>query len=69
MLAVSCLVHYDTLLQNATDNRGNCGSCFITKRDKGLLQNASHILLQNATIITKFVEFITKWDSYYKMRR
>ena len=52
-----------------------------------LLQNATAVLLQNATkvyckmyqilffirknhsFITKCVKFITKWDSYYKMRR
>ena len=34
-----------------------------------LLQNATAILLQNATVITNCDDFITKCDSYYKMRR
>ena len=34
--------------------------CFITKCE---------VLLQNVTVITKFVDFITKCDVYYKMRR
>ena len=34
-----------------------------------LLQNASGFLLQNATVITNCDDFITKYDSYYKMRR
>ena len=53
-----------------------CDSYFIAKCDKSLLQNAPDFLLQNATVllqkevvITKCVDFITKRDSYYKMRR
>ena len=34
-----------------------------------LLQNAPYFLLQNATVITKRDDFITKYDSYCKMRR
>ena len=38
-----------------------------------LLQNASGFLLQNATVLlqnkTKSVDFLTKCDNYYKMRR
>ena len=34
-----------------------------------LLQNASVILLQNATVITYCDDFITKFYSFYKMRR
>ena len=44
---------WQTLLQNATAI---------------LLQNASPFLLQYATVITKCNDFITKCDSYYKMR-
>ena len=55
MVAVSYLVHYDTLLQNATQNtttilfqnRTKCVSFFITKCDS----------------------FNTKFDSYNKMRQ
>ena len=46
------LIHYDTLLQNATEIVVKCDSYFITKCDK--------ILLQNATVITKS-------DVYYKL--
>ena len=72
MLTVSYLVYYDTLIQNSI----KCDSYLITKYDilqKGLLQNASGVLLQNvivllenATVITKCVDFSTKCDSYYK---
>ena len=34
-----------------------------------LLQNATAILLQNATVVTNCDHFITKYDSYYEMRR
>ena len=70
------MIHYGTLLQNATDIITKCDSYFITKCDKSLLQNASGFLLQNATVllqnvtvITNCDDFITKCDSYYKMRR
>ena len=62
------LIHYDSFLQNVTDVVTKCDSYFITKRDKNLLQNASGILLQNAKVIKKRDDFITKYDSYYKMR-
>ena len=65
---VSYLIHYDSLLQNATD--------FITKCDRNLLQNASGfllqnatVLLQNATVITNCDDFITKCDVYYKLQQ
>ena len=48
---------------------------FYYKVWQSLLQNASAfslqnatVLLQNATIIAKCEDFITKYDSYYKMR-
>ena len=50
------------LLQSAT-------SFFITKCDDLLLQSATAFLLQSATGITKFDNFITKCDRYYKVRR
>ena len=63
-------------MQNATDIITKCESYFITKCDISLLQNASGfslqnaaVLLQNATVITKCDDFITKYNSYYKMRR
>ena len=48
VVSVSYLVHYDILLQNATDitKRNNY---FIAKCDETLSQNVSGYLLQNAT--------------------
>ena len=76
VVAVSHLLHYNTLLQNATDFITKWGSYFIPKRDKSLLQNASTflsqnatVLLQKATVITKRNNFIAKCDSYYKMQQ
>ena len=61
-LTVSYYVHYDdTLLQNATDIITEYSNYFIKKWDKGFLQNASSILLQNATVFTKCY-------LYYKLR-
>ena len=74
---VSYLIHRDILQQNATDIITKCDSYFITKFEYvSLLQNTSGfllqnatVLLQNATVITNCDDFITKYDSYYKMRR
>ena len=70
------MIHYDRLLQNAIDIITKCDSYFTTKCDGSLIQNASGFLLQNATIllqnaadITNCDNFISKCDSYYKMRR
>ena len=60
-VTVSYLIHYDSLLQNATDIITVCNNYFITKCDRSLLQNTSGFLLQNATI------FLQKRDIYYKM--
>ena len=38
-------------------------------RYDSLLQNATDILLQNATVVTNYDDFITKCGSYYKMQR
>ena len=51
-VTVLYLIHYDSLLQNATDIITQCESYFITKRERSLLQNASSFLLQNVTFIT-----------------
>ena len=63
MRQVLYLIHYHSLLQNA--------SGFITKCERHLLENASSFLLQNATvllknatIITNCDDFIIKYDSY-----
>ena len=73
---VSYLVHHVTVLQNETDIITKCESYFITKYDQNLLpkyinfllQNAT-VLLQNATVIAKCDDFITKFDSHYKILR
>ena len=73
---VLCLIHYDSLLQNAADIITKCDSYFITKCDRSLLQHASSFLLQNVTVLLQNAmvipncdHFITKCNSYYKMRR
>ena len=68
-VTVSYLIHYDSLLQNATDIITKCDSYFITKCDRSLLQNSSGFLLQHAIVITKCDNFLTKCESYYKMGR
>ena len=76
MVMASNLVHHDTLLQNAADNI-KCDSYFITRCDKILLQNESGflllpkatVLLENTTVITKYVDIIIKCDNYYRMLR
>ena len=45
-------IHYESLLQNATDIITLCESYFVTKSDRSLFQNVSGFLLQNATFIT-----------------
>ena len=78
IVTVSYLIHYDSLLQNATDVITKCGSYFITKCDRSLLQNASGslfvllsstVLLENTTVITNCDNFIIKCYNYYMMRR
>ena len=61
-VTVSYLIHYDSLLQNATDINTKCDSYFITKCDRSLFENSPGFLLQNATVITKSVV-------YYKLLR
>ena len=50
-VTVSFLIHYDSLLQNATDIITKCNRYFIAKCDRSLLQNESGFLLQNATVL------------------
>ena len=61
VLTVSYLVHYDTLLQNATDIITRCDNYFITKFEKGFLQNVSGVLLQDAKVLLQNPTFITKF--------
>ena len=81
IVTVSYLIHYDSLLQNATDFIRKCDSYFITNCDRKLLQNASGFLLHNATVLLKMRQFlqittiflqntivITKCNLYYKLR-
>ena len=50
------LIHYDSLLQNATD--------IITKCDRSLLQNVSGFLLRNTTVLLQNAKLITKRNIY-----
>ena len=66
------MIYYDTLLQNAKNIITKWDSYFITKRSRRLLQDASGylvqnatVLLQNATLIRKYNNFITKCEVYY----
>ena len=43
-VTLSYLIHYDSLLQNATDIIAKCGSYFITNCDRSLLQNTSSFI-------------------------
>ena len=63
------MVHYDTLLQNATEIITKCELYFIAKYDKNLLQNALTFLLQNVTTLLQNATVFTEFDVYYKMRR
>ena len=65
-VTVSYLIHYDSLLQNATYIITKCDNYFITKCGRSLLQNAAGFLLQYATVITNCDNFIAKYDSHYK---
>ena len=67
-VTVSYLIHYDSLLQNATVFITECGRYFITKCDKSLLQNVSGFVLQNVIILLQNATVITKCDVYYKLR-
>ena len=66
-VTVSYLIRYDSLLQNAADVITKCGSYFITKCDRSLLQNASDFLIQNATVLLQNATVITKCDVHYKL--
>ena len=74
-VTVSYLIHYHSLLQNATDIITKYDSYFITKCDRSLLQNASGFLLQIrqllqiATISLQNATVITKCDYCYKLRQ
>ena len=47
------LIHYETLLQNATVSITKCGSYIITKYNRSLLQNAPGFLFQKVTVKCK----------------
>ena len=60
-VTVSYLIHYDSLLQNSTE--------VYWKMRQDFYYKMRQFFLQNATIITNYNNFITKCDSYYKVRR
>ena len=70
MVVVSNLVHYDTLLQNATRRLFyyKCGKRLFQNEPAFLLQTAA-VLLQNVTVIAKCDDFIKKCNNYHKMQR
>ena len=51
-----------------TDIITKCDSYFTTKGDKSLLQNASGLLLQIATILLQNATFITKGNVNCKLQ-
>ena len=55
VVTVSFWVHFDTLLQNATDFITKGVRLYVAKCDKSLLHIIVSILLQNATVITNCV--------------
>ena len=63
-VTVSYLIHYDSLLQNATDIITKCNGCCIAKCDRSLLQNASGFLIQNATVLLQNVTVTTNCDNF-----
>ena len=69
MVLILYLVHYDTLLQNVTAIfLQNSTKVYYKMYQVSLLQNAT-VLWQYTTIVTKCIDFITKCDSFYKLRR
>ena len=58
------MIHYDSLLKNATDIITKCNSYFITKCDRSLLKNALGFLLQNATVLLRNATVITNCDNF-----
>ena len=57
-VTIPYLIHYDSLLQNATDITAKGDSYFITKCDRRLLQNATGFLSQIRAVSTKCGDFI-----------
>ena len=75
-VTVSYLIRYDSLSQNARYIITKCKCYFITKYYRSLFTKCVKFfitkcdsLLQNATVITNCDDFITKCDSYDKIRR
>ena len=68
-VTVSCLIYYDSLLQNTTDIITKCDSYFITKCHRSLLKNAPSFLLQNAIIFLQNTSYYKMPRFYYKMRQ
>ena len=64
------LIHYDTLLPNATDIITKCDGYFITKCNRSLLQNASRFLIRKCdSCFTKGGSFYKLQQFYYKIRQ
>ena len=71
---VSHLIHYESLLQNATDIITKCDCYFITKcaevyyKILQVFYYKMRQLLQNATILLQNLTVFTKCDVCYKLR-
>ena len=64
------MIHYDSLLQNATNINTKCNiTAILLQNLSGLLQNASGFLFQNVTVLLQNKTVITKYDVYYKLRQ
>ena len=68
-VAVSYLIRYDSLLQNATANLLQNATKVYYKMRQAFYYKMQQFIIQNATVITNCNNFITKCDSYCKMRR
>ena len=62
MTVVSHFVHYNTLLQNATE-------AFIKMRPKFITKCVRFYITKCISFVTKCDDFVTKCGSCYKMRR
>ena len=69
VVAVSYLVHYETLSRNATDILKKCYRYFIAKCDKNLLVNTSGFHHKMLQLYYKMWEVLQLCELYWKMRR
>ena len=69
-VTVSYLIHYDSLLQNATDIITKCDRYYYKMRQLFYYKMRQKLITKCVRcFITKCNSFITKCDSYYKFRQ